>query len=66
VDRVKGLHLTGIYSRGKLDNSSKPNQIRAKGSSPEKQFITKRKNCSLFLRAMLKKGVVDVGDDDEK
>ncbi len=46
---VKGLLSQGIYSRGELDNSSKPNRTRAKGSQPEKHFADKIKNFSLFL-----------------
>jgi hypothetical protein len=33
---------------------------------PDKHFIVKRKSYSLFLWVMLKKGVVDVGDDEDE
>jgi hypothetical protein len=37
----------------------------AKGSSPEKHLIVKRKSYSLSLCVMLKKEVADDDDDDE-
>ncbi len=41
--QVKGLLSQGIYSRGVLDNSSRTNQTRAKGSLPEKHFTANKK-----------------------
>jgi hypothetical protein len=58
-DQVKGLLLQGIYSRENLDNSSRPNQTRAKGSPLEKHFTA---NKSLFLGVTVNKGVAA---DDE-
>jgi hypothetical protein len=49
---------------GELDERSKPNRTRAKGSLPENTLLQMRKDYSLFL-GMLKKGVADVGDDND-
>jgi hypothetical protein len=49
-----------------MDNNSKPNRTRAKGSPPEKQFTADRKSYSLFLGVMVKKGVADGDDDDDE
>ncbi len=43
LKQVIGLLSQGIYSRGELDNSSKPNQTRAKGRPLEKQFTAHKK-----------------------
>jgi hypothetical protein len=66
VGQVKGLLSQEIYSRGELDNSSKPNRTRTKGSPPEKHFTAIRKSYSLFLGLTLKKGVVDDDDNDDE
>jgi hypothetical protein len=65
VGQVKGILSLGIYSRGELDNNSKPNQTRAKGS-PSVKHCNYIKSYSLILRVKLQKGVDDVGDDDDE
>jgi hypothetical protein len=64
--QVKGLLSQGFYSRGELDNSSIPNQTRAKASPPEKHFTANKKELqyALFLGVTVKKGVAD-DDGDE-
>jgi hypothetical protein len=48
-----------------LDNSSKPNQTRAKGSPPEK-LLSASKSYLLFLRVTLKKGVANDNDSNDE
>jgi hypothetical protein len=64
--QVKGLFSQGIYSRGELDNSSRLDQTRAKGSRLENTSPLIRKSYSLFLGVMGKKGVADDNDDDDE
>jgi hypothetical protein len=47
VGRIKGLLSWNIYSRRELVNSSKLNQIRAKGSPPEKTPLLKKELLTL-------------------
>jgi hypothetical protein len=53
-----------LLKKRELDNSSKPNQTKAKGSQPEKN-TTSKKSYSLLLWVMLQMGEVEVDDDDE-
>jgi hypothetical protein len=48
-----------LLKERELDNSSKPNRKRAKGSPPEKIPLF-RKGSSLYLWVMLQKGVDEV------
>ncbi len=54
-----------LLKKRELDNSSKPNRTRAKGSQPETS-TTSRKSYSLYLQVKLQKGVEDVGEDDDE
>jgi hypothetical protein len=56
VSPVKGLQSQGIYSRGELDNSYKPNQTRAKGSLPEKQLTANEKELLSLSRGDVEEG----------
>jgi hypothetical protein len=47
VGQIKGLLSWNIYTKGELDNSSKPDQIRGKGSLPEKTPLLKKKLLTL-------------------
>ncbi len=48
-----------------LDNSSKPNGTKAKGSPPEKN-TTSKKEILTQLQVTMQKGNAGVGDDDDK
>ncbi len=63
---LKGYSYRGIYSRGELDNSSKPNRTRARGSRSENTSPLIRKSYSLFLWVMVKRGVADDDDNDDQ
>jgi hypothetical protein len=54
-----------LLKERELDNSSKPNQTRVKGSPPEKIPLL-RKSYSLYLWVMLQKGVDEVRVDDDE
>jgi hypothetical protein len=45
----RGLLSQNIYSKRELDNSSKSNQTRAKGSLPEKNTTSKKELLTLAL-----------------
>ncbi len=49
VGQFKALLSRKIYSRRDLDNSSKPNQIRAKGIPPENILLQKERATHSFL-----------------
>jgi hypothetical protein len=64
VRLIKGLISRNVYLKRELDNSSKPNKTRAKGSPPEEiQQVTK--SYSLYLWVMLQKGVDEIDEDDD-
>ena len=50
---------------GVLDNSSKPNQTRAKGSLQEKYFTANKKELLTLSRGVVKNGVADADDDND-
>ncbi len=46
----KGQLSQGIYSRGELDNNSKPKRTKAKGNPPEKHFTASKKELLTLSR----------------
>jgi hypothetical protein len=49
-----------------MDNSSKPNQTRTKGSLPDKNTTSKKELLTLSFWGKLQKGVDEVGEDDDE
>jgi hypothetical protein len=54
-----------LLKQRELENSSKPNQIRAKGSPPEK-YTTSKKDLLTLSPGNFAEGSDDVGEDDDE
>ncbi len=53
-----------LLKKRELDNSSKPNQTRATGSTPRKNTTSKKESLTLSL-GNIAEGSDGVGEDDE-
>ncbi len=60
MGRIKGLLSQKIYSGRELENRSKTNRTRAKGSPPEKAQQVKKELLTLS------QGDIDVDDDNDE
>ncbi len=61
MGQIKGLLSWNIYSKRELDNSSKTNPIRAKGSRTRENTAIKERATHSF-KGSLQKRVDEVGD----